>query len=375
MKYIFFIGRNYQLALAELKTFFNVPINVVANDVVLLELDQDPAEKQKTLGSVIKIARVLNELELQDVDKEIVKLLKEKSQQKSGKTTFALNHYTDKRDPQFLKKHLITIKKAADFSLRFCNNNFKNVTSVITCKQILKKNNSELNLVKNDNNKYLLAETISCQNPDEYSKRDYDKPWRDAKVGMMPPKLAQIMINLAGETKTIWDPFCGTGTILQEAMLMNKKVIGSDYSDKMIAASKKNLHWLFNDISQVNLFQHDATKPAKIKADAIITEGYLGEPKKRTPTHVELIKTDEELSNIYKKFLKNAADNNVKTIVCCLPVYKMAEGLGYLKKTYKMIIESNYLVIPIDCDNKKSILYYREKQFVYREIFLLNLKK
>lgn len=43
---------------------------------------------------------------------------------------------------------------------------------------------------------------------------------RSMVVGMMPPKIAQIMINLAtkGERSiAIWDPFCGLGTTLIEA--------------------------------------------------------------------------------------------------------------------------------------------------------------
>ncbi|MCB9806812.1 hypothetical protein H6768_02830 [Candidatus Peribacteria bacterium] len=43
---------------------------------------------------------------------------------------------------------------------------------------------------------------------------------RSMVVGMMPPKIAQIMINLAtkGDKKVaIWDPFCGLGTTLIEA--------------------------------------------------------------------------------------------------------------------------------------------------------------
>ena len=79
------------------------------------------------------------------------------------------------------------------------------------------------------------------QDIESYTKRDRERPKRDAKVGMLPPKLAQIIINLAagqlpeeklqnicdiplGEPiprrllgQTVLDPFCGTGVILQEA--------------------------------------------------------------------------------------------------------------------------------------------------------------
>lgn len=44
---------------------------------------------------------------------------------------------------------------------------------------------------------------------------------RSMTVGMMPPKIAQIMINMATEGDSdmaIWDPFCGLGTTLIEAL-------------------------------------------------------------------------------------------------------------------------------------------------------------
>ena len=44
---------------------------------------------------------------------------------------------------------------------------------------------------------------------------------RSMTVGMMPPKIAQIMINLGTKghkNVIIWDPFCGLGTTLIEAL-------------------------------------------------------------------------------------------------------------------------------------------------------------
>jgi len=44
---------------------------------------------------------------------------------------------------------------------------------------------------------------------------------RSMTVGMMPPKIAQIMINMAtrgDRNMIIWDPFCGLGTTLIEAL-------------------------------------------------------------------------------------------------------------------------------------------------------------
>ena len=69
--------------------------------------------------------------------------------------------------------------------------------------------------------KVFIGKTVAIQDIENYTKRDYERPARDAKTGMLPPKLAQIMINLGGLTKidhdqeethavqhTLYDPFC-----------------------------------------------------------------------------------------------------------------------------------------------------------------------
>src|SRR5690606_13809866 len=42
-----------------------------------------------------------------------------------------------------------------------------------------------------------VVQTVKVQDIDAYTKRDRGRPKRDAFVGMLPPKLAQIIINLA----------------------------------------------------------------------------------------------------------------------------------------------------------------------------------
>lgn len=64
-------------------------------------------------------------------------------------------------------------------------------------------------------------------------------------VGMMPPKIAQIMINLASQGDRnilLWDPFCGLGTTLIEAFHSGfLKLYGSDLEKNMTEVTKKNM--------------------------------------------------------------------------------------------------------------------------------------
>jgi len=63
-------------------------------------------------------------------------------------------------------------------------------------------------------------------------------------VGMMPPKLVQMMINISTTPKNsaIYDPFCGLGTTLIEAANMGyTSLFGSDISKEMVQSSQKSL--------------------------------------------------------------------------------------------------------------------------------------
>src|SRR6185503_10002944 len=101
----------------------------------------------------------------------------------------------------------------------------------------------------------LLAQTLFVQDIEAYGARDQARPARDARVGMLPPKLAQIMLNLsAGPLRAsaeelarlrVLDPFCGTGVILQEALLMGYSVLGTDIDERMVDYSRRNIKWLF----------------------------------------------------------------------------------------------------------------------------------
>lgn len=78
---------------------------------------------------------------------------------------------------------------------------------------------------------------------------------------MLPPKLAQMMINLGRDEgiipNKIYDPFCGLGTVLIEALNMgNTQVYGSDMSAKMCSCSEENIGMY--DVSMDHIMGKDA---------------------------------------------------------------------------------------------------------------------
>lgn len=149
----------------------------------------------------------------------------------------------------------------------------------------------------------LKAKTIWVQDFEDWNKRDYGRPAVQPHVGMLPPKVARMMVNIAGGG-TILDPFCGVGTILAEAQTVGANAIGADIDPCQIDRTKKNLAWLGYECP---LFVADAQRiSAKIapnSIDAVITEPDLG-PNTRVNDAFRS-KNYEKLANLYANCLEN----------------------------------------------------------------------
>ena len=162
-----------------------------------------------------------------------------------------------------------------------------------------------------------------------YAARDQARPARDARVGMLPPKLAQTLINLAQvpPTETIYDPFCGTGVVLQEALRMGYAVAGSDLSPDMQQATLKNLAWY---VDQHNLpDQSIAIKQADARhlssntpITAIVGEGYLGDAGLLEASPDRLRTEAQKISTFYREvFTAWHAIPTLEHILIALPVW------------------------------------------------------
>ncbi len=137
------------------------------------------------------------------------------------------------------------------FSVRIVNRDAKNLDSYAVHKEkLLEKGNFEYVCIPLPTG-WAWGISIGVQKAFDFAARDMKKPVRDMKVGLMPPKLARIMINMTRDESgnlpaKIYDPFCGMGTVLLEGMSLGLKVAGSDLSKKMVEATKKNTQWYFN---------------------------------------------------------------------------------------------------------------------------------
>ena len=384
-KYIFLLGQNSELAQEEIITIIKKnkgSIENISKLYILANISIEPKELINTLGGTIKIAEYQESINnLKNLN--LLTYLKDKlRKEKKNNFGFSLYHGHHKEYQQIFKKSLELKKelKTQGYKIRLVTSKEKILSSVIVSKNKLEE--KEIIIIKNNNNNYLIALTKVVQDFTKYGERDIGRPSRDTKAGMLPPKLAQIMINLGDldKEKVLLDPFCGSGTILQEALLLGyKNIKGSDYSKKAIAASEKNITWLKkkyhlkNNLHLQKIHVKDLSKYFKKESiDLIVTEPFLGEARllQRTKDKKVLENIKYQLQELYKEafqeFKKILSPQG--RIVFIFPIIhnlytldkKMREKINF--KLIKPSIKSSNL------SPYNNLIYSRFKQKVKREI-------
>ncbi len=160
-----------------------------------------------------------------------------------------------------------------------------------------------------------VATTLAVHNPFEFQKRDVGKPVQ-RKIFAIPPRLARIMVNLAActERKTLLDPFCGVGGVLQETLLAKAKAIGVDINRWCVDATMRNLEWLKNEYKLENAeyrvlqgdIQRLSQKIGWEQVDCIATEPDLGPALRQVPTTSYALRIVEKLEPLYYCLLEEA---------------------------------------------------------------------
>ncbi len=254
----------------------------------------------------------------------------------------------------------------------------------------------------------IIGLTKAVQPYQEWSKVDYGRPFRDPKSGMLPPKVARMMVHVGlgayfsyprkDEAPLVFDPFCGSGTILTESMRLGCRAGGSDNSEKAVHDTAENVKWLINSSDyykveenamnqflpykefrtnsplQVNIFQSDSAHIDKFmpqgSVNMIVTEPYLGPAFHEAPTPGKIDRIIKGLEKLYIGSLKafHSVLEEKGVAVIAEPEYFM-HG-----KSYKVGIIDN-------CERfgytsvRQPILYKRENALVGRRIGVLRKKK
>ena len=391
MKYVAIAGRQPLISLAEIQALYNKAARLVGKKLVFFEIDEDGEENISPdinrLGGSLKLGRFF------DTDfSKLAKFLA--TAHPEGKITLGISDFSKQKKSGLAKQKSMELKRnlaKMGRSVRVITSNEPEISSATAHHNQLGEKAGCFEIFLIDREIYL---SLGTQNITAYTERDQARPARDAKVGMLPPKLAQILINLCGklpEGARVLDPFCGTGVVLQEAAIMGYVPYGTDLNERMVEYSKKNLSWLFNERNQKrfkilpDLIQKkdqilnaisvgDATSFAwDGEIDAVAFEGYLGAPMSKPPVDIKFKTEKAKCREIAMGFLKNITPQ-IKSgtpVVMALPAWLRENGKYAGLNILDEIQEMGYNFEKFQDLSQSDLLYYREGQIVAREIIVI----
>jgi tRNA G10 N-methylase Trm11 len=409
MESLLILGRQPALGLAELESLYGASaVRVAGSQAAIVSVDPCLLAFDR-LGGSLKFCKILTTLDTTNwgaVEKFLLGVAPGHSQaMPEGKMQLGLSLYDFRESTQRITATGLTLKKSlrkTGRSVRLIPNQAPDLNSAqVIHNHLTGPNGWELVFVR-DGTQTIVAQTVKVQDITSYTRRDRERPKRDAKVGMLPPKLAQIILNLAagripetalksiceipaGEPiptpilgQKVLDPFCGTGVILQEALLMGYDVYGTDLEQRMIDYSHANTHWLTTHYpvtdTDSRFEKADATHYTwPHKFDFVASEVYLGRPFSSPPSPEIVNQTMAECQLIIKKFLKNIAPQ-VKTgtrLCLAVPAWQTKQNQFQHLPLIDQIDDLGYTRISFEHAGTDELIYYRENQYVARELTVI----
>jgi tRNA G10 N-methylase Trm11 len=408
MKYFFILGHQPELSLAEIKSVLrpltDFQTEFISSEFYLIRTEKklDLISIQSTLGGTIKVGKIISGFKENQISEKLFFSLISRASflGKSSRVNFGFSFYglqSKSSKLNFLEKQIkfwsLKLKKefqGQGFSARWVSSQERFLSSVILKKNKILEKGFEIVFLFSSQGQVWAGQTISCQDFRAYEIFDFKRPYRDIKKGMIPLRLAKIMINLVDIKKDfsqiIFDPFCGFGTILQEAAFLGySSLIGSDQDAKAVQGTKANLKWMCNQgfNFKSTVFQadvHDLSQKMKPEIiDLIVSEPYLGPLKINNWP-----KEAKEISKLYlAAFQEFYSILKPQGRICIIfPVFKKNQKTHFLP-ILKQIKELGYKIIFLDNFNRDkfsnqknnqrgSLIYARPRQSVQREIFIFS---
>ena len=387
---LFISGKNWILSLAELTSYFKAreigfEVQFFSGEFFALSFEKDfDVSAIGDLGGTIKIGEVKAKFLTETIKEAFLKKNKEAKAQitealassglvdgmakSSEKVLFGVSVYCTESTLRSLsggiqrfvgsavKDELADVGKKSKF-MGFSNNRkLAQLSHVEVLKKNLVENKAEV-LFCIGRTETWVATTVAVHNPFEFQKRDIYKP-NQRKIFGMPPRLARIMVNLSSciHGKVLLDPFCGVGTILQEALLERAMVVGMDVNPWCVKAASENLEWLVREYglegADFRILQGDVSrlleKIGQETVDCIVCEPDLGPALRQVPTGPYAEKIIHKLEPLYFSFIEQAyralkpcgrmvlATPYIKTRsgkVVTMPISEKLDSLGF-KRVY-----------------------------------------
>lgn len=308
-RFLFVLGSNWQLSIAELDNYLNYSqnrgkiIDYSAN-VAIVEFEKLHQDKQYInklmeiqfiLGGCQKIAEIYDFIDIKTIQdafpfqinkfkfvektrKKILNIIDNIIIGKNGmfpkvyeSMFFAVSIYPNLYDEDyyteilvkhflpFLNKEIMGIlkQKGAEKTLyyQYPEKNIKSgylnpiFPHHLIKYELLKENRAEIIFGFTEEGVY-IARTFTTDDPNFKKKIDEERPYKEFKSAISP-KLTLMMLNFLNlfehrEKKRILDPFVGNGTIALFAMLQEFQIYGSDNNEQKVKNTIRNIHWLLD---------------------------------------------------------------------------------------------------------------------------------
>jgi tRNA G10 N-methylase Trm11 len=345
---LFISGKNWKLSLAELTAYFKTreigfEVMFFSGEFFVLSFNKDfDPSAIADLGGTIKIGEVKGELPTEIIKDAFIKKNKQAKSQitesikssglidgiakSSDKVLFGVSVYCTESTLRSLsgviqrfvgsavKDELADFGQKSNFMGFGKERKQAQLSHVEVIKKNLVENKAEI-LFCIGKKETWVATTVAVHNPFEFQKRDIYKP-NQRKIFGMPPRLGRMMVNLSSckSERTLLDPFCGVGTILQEALMEKAIVVGMDVNPWCVKASTENLEWLANEYglrdADFRVLQGDVNrlveKIGQEAVDCIVCEPDLGPALRQVPTGPYAEKIIQKLEPLYFGFAEQA---------------------------------------------------------------------
>lgn len=365
MKYLFIVGRNIELSVAEIKSYFekeeiNYEIISQVKNGILVETEKK-FEKGvvENFGGVVSIGEVLVEGNFEKISRKLEnEILYSVKGNKLNYVVFDFGGEIYEDVCLFLKRKFRAEKlKATE----------KKLTGRIELQGGKKVEKVSSNLI--DEQYFVFGKFFGriVENYDFVSaeKRDMEKPVRRSELSISP-RLAKILVNLSQVKKggTLVDPFCGVGTVLQEALLQGVKVIGIDKDKKAVGSARTNLNWFGFKRENYKLINDDSSSVKLPNSDGVATEPAFGELQRKIPTSETAREMNRKFENLMIKVLSNLKKSVKGKIAFTAPLIET--NRGKISPDFNKIARETGLKIVLG-----PIQEFREKSIVGRNILVM----
>jgi tRNA G10 N-methylase Trm11 len=366
MKYLFILGRNVELSVAEVKSFlqkekiiFKV-LSKVHNGLLIETASNLPRGIVEKLGGTISIGKVLADGALKEISKELDK--QQIYEVKNNKLNYVVFDFHGKG---FID---VLLYLKARFKKEGLKATEKKLAGRIKLQSGELVSNLSSNLVQEqyfvfENNFGRIIETCDYS---KIEKRDMEKPVRRESLSISP-RLSKILINLSQvkENETLLDPFCGIGSVLQEALLQKIKVIGIDVDKEAVENAKVNLKWFNFPEKDYILINEDSSKVKIPEVSGIASEPDLGELQKKLPSLDKARHIIAGFETLMIKVINNLKKNVKGKIVFTSPLINT--GKNKIECDFKKIASATGLKI----SQGFPIYEFREDSIVGRSIVVM----